>query len=65
MSEKINLQAIEKRWQEAQARLHEEIERYNSELLDYNLQVPKVIGQMIPLDANTLIEQTLKQVESV
>lgn len=59
----MRLQEIEKRWQEAQTRLQEEIARYNSEILDYNLEVPNVIGQMIPLDANTLIEQALQQAQ--
>lgn len=59
----LRLQQIEKRWDEAQAHLHEEIAKYNSELLDYNLQVPNVVGQMIPLDAQKLIEQALQRAE--
>jgi len=60
----LRLQETEKRWHEARTRLHEEIAKYNSELLDYNLQVPSVIGQLTPLNAQTLIEQALKQAEA-
>jgi DnaJ-like protein len=60
----IRLQEIEKRWQEARTGLYQEIGRYNSELLDYNLGVPDVIGQMVPLNADALIEQALERVES-
>ena len=60
----LRLQEIEKRWDEAQIRLRDEITKYNSELLDYNLQVPSVMDQMIPLNAHILIEQALRQAES-
>lgn len=60
----LRLQQVEKRWDEAQKRLHEEITAYNRELLDYNLQVPPSIEQMIPLNAETLIVQALKHAES-
>lgn len=60
----LRLQQVEKRWNEAQAHLHEDVRAYNRELLDYNLQVPPTVGQMIPLNAQDLIEQFLKQEQS-
>jgi hypothetical protein len=60
----LRLQQVEKRWEEAQAKLYEEITRYNAELLDYNLQVPPTIGQMIPLNARDLIQKALVQAAS-
>ena len=52
------------RWQEACRRLREDVLVYNGELLNYNLQVPTGIGQMIPLNPDELIAGALKQAEA-
>jgi|GEM_PF-3993122 len=53
----------DERWQKAVRQLKVDIGNYNSELLNYNLQVPQSIGQMIPLEADTLIETALQSAE--
>lgn len=60
----VRLQQVEERWKEAVQKLFDEIKRYNSEVLDYNLQVPAGIEQMVPLDAKKLIARALEQAES-
>lgn len=55
----------DERWQEATRHLRLDIGKYNSELLNYNLQVPPGVGQMIPIDAEQLIESTLEQAQTV
>lgn len=52
------------RWQEALKRIREEISRYNGELLDYNLQVPPQIGQMVPLNPAELTQNALERARS-
>lgn len=49
------------RWQEALKRIRDEIAKYNAELLDYNLQVPPQVGQMVPLNATELIQRVLER----
>jgi hypothetical protein len=51
------------RWKEACQRLREDVGRYNSELLDYNLQIPATIPQMVPLNPENLIDGALRQAE--
>lgn len=51
------------RWQRALRQLRVDIGNYNSELLNYNLQIPQSIGQMIPLDVDMLIEAVLQSEE--
>ena len=53
----------DERWQKANRQLRMDIGQYNAELLNYNLQVPEAIDQMIPIDADTLIERALKAAE--
>jgi len=43
------------RWQSALERLQEEIDKYNGEILNYNLSVPPQIQQKIPLDLHQLV----------
>jgi hypothetical protein len=52
------------RWLEACKRLADDVGRYNSELLDYNLQIPSSIPQMVPLNAKELIADALKRAEA-
>lgn len=52
------------RWLEACRRLRQDVVLYNGELLDYNLQVPSAIGQMIPLNPEELITGALNQAET-
>lgn len=52
------------RWEQATGRLRRDIAAYNSELLNYNLQVPEQIGQMVPLDAEALIQEHLQAAEA-
>jgi hypothetical protein len=59
----VREQEIRKRWLEACQRLRQEVKDYNSELLNYNLQIPPSINQMIPLNAEELIEKSLKNAE--
>jgi hypothetical protein len=59
----INLKAAEERWESAIRQLKVDIQRYNGELLDFNLQVPPSIGQRVPLNEN-IIEAALKQAEA-
>lgn len=54
----------DERWQNATRQLRIEIAQYNSELLNYNLQVPAQIGQMVPINPDELIETTLKQAQT-
>jgi len=53
----------DERWQKATRQLRIDIAAYNSELLNYNLKVPKGIDQMIPLDADTMIDAVLSRAE--
>jgi hypothetical protein len=53
------------RWNDAIHRLREEISRYNSELLDYNLQVPPQVGQMVPLNLAEMIPRVLDQAKKL
>ena len=53
----------DERWKKAIRQLKVDIANYNAELLNYNLQVPPSIGQMIPLDADALIAKTLEASE--
>lgn len=53
------------RWHDAIKRLRRDIEAYNSELLNYNLMVPRQIGQMVPLNAEELIQQALERAENL
>lgn len=53
----------DERWQRATRQLGVDIANYNSELLDYNLQVPKGIDQMIPLDASAITASVLSEAE--
>ena len=55
---------VSDRWTEACRRLREDVAKYNGELLDYNLQVPSGIGQMIPLNPDELIAGALKRAEA-
>lgn len=50
----------DERWQAAAASIRDDIAKYNSELLEYNLMVPPRIGQMVPLDADDLIDEALR-----
>jgi hypothetical protein len=59
----INLKAAEERWEAAIKQLKVDIERYNKELLDFNLQVPPSIGQRVPLSM-AIIETALKEAEN-
>ena len=54
---------VEDRWEIAIRQLKLDIERYNKELLDFNLQVPPTIGQRVPLNIS-IIETALKAAES-
>jgi hypothetical protein len=47
----------DERWQSAIAGVRRDIEKYNRELLDYNLMTPSQIGQMVPLDADAEIKK--------
>lgn len=51
------------RWHDAIKRLRRDVGAYNSELLNYNLMVPRQIGQMVPLDAEALIAEALSRAE--
>lgn len=53
----------EERWQNATNTLRTDIAKYNSEILNYNLQVPAGINQMIPLQAENLIQAALNQAQ--
>ncbi len=53
----------DERWQKATRQLRIDIANYNSELLNYNLKVPKGIDQMIPLDADMMIDSALVYAE--
>ena len=59
----VREQQIQKRWESSIQRLIEDINSYNRELLDYNLQIPRQITQMVPLDAKALIEKSLHQAQ--
>lgn len=59
----VREQQVQDRWLDACRRLREDVTRYNSELLDYNLQVPPRIPHMIPLNADDLIATALRQAE--
>ncbi len=50
----------EDRWQEALKKLHEEVSRYNRELLNYNLQVPPGVDQRVPFNLEAEIQHALK-----
>ncbi len=47
----------DERWQAAINGLRRDIDKYNRELLDYNLMTPPQIGQMVPLDADEVIRK--------
>ncbi len=53
----------DERWHKATRQLSVEIASYNAELLNYNLQVPQGVGQMVPIEPNALFEMTLKAAE--
>lgn len=53
----------DERWHKATRQLGVDIASYNAELLNYNLQVPTAVGQMIPIDAKSLFEAILKSAE--
>lgn len=53
----------DERWHKATRQLSTDIASYNAELLNYNLQVPQGVGQMVPIEANSLFETTLKLAE--
>ncbi|MGJ3240775.1 MAG: DnaJ family domain-containing protein [Anaerolineae bacterium] len=53
----------DERWQKATRQLRIDIANYNNELLNYNLQVPPQVGQMVPIDPDTLIQTALIQAE--
>lgn len=52
-------QKVDARWQDAVEKIKADIEAYNRELLNYNLQVPTQIGQMVPIHANDEIKKAL------
>ena len=54
----------DERWNKATRQLGIDIASYNAELLNYNLQVPVGIGQMIPIDSKLLFETILKSAEA-
>lgn len=51
----------EQRWQAAQARWIEEMQRYNSRVLTYNVLIPPQIAQREPLQAEKAIQQALQR----
>ena len=53
----------DERWHKATRQLRVDIASYNSELLNYNLKIPKGIDQMIPLDADVMIDAALAHAE--
>lgn len=53
----------DERWQNATRQLGMNIASYNSELLNYNLRIPKGIDQIIPLDASAIIASALSEAE--
>lgn len=57
-------QKADDRWKKATSDLRIEIGKYNAELLNYNLQVPQSIPQMIPLDPDKVINSALSKAES-
>ena len=59
----VNLKTAEDRWESAIRQLKVDIARYNSELLNFNLQVPPSIGQRVPLSEG-IIDAALKRAES-
>jgi hypothetical protein len=60
----VLFQHAEDRWHKALRDLRRDIDLYNSDLLTYNLQVPSGVSQMIPLDADQLIADVLRQAQS-
>lgn len=59
----VNLRSADERWEKAISTIKVDIQRYNSELLDYNLQVPPTIGQRVPLQEE-IIAAALKRAET-
>ncbi len=53
-----------KRWQTYQADYREQVERYNRELLLYNLKLPAGLPHRQPLSGEQLIEEALKLAEN-
>lgn len=54
----------EDRWNEALRHLREDVARYNRELLDYNLQVPDAVGQMVPLNLDEAVQDALQAAQN-
>ena len=50
----------EERWEKALRQWHTDVAKYNSDLLDYNLQVPLSVGQRVPMNPEQEIEKALK-----
>lgn len=57
-------QKADERWKRAVQSLQRDIAAYNAELLNYNLQVPPGIEQMVPLNPDELIDKALQSAES-
>ncbi|MEM9954674.1 MAG: DUF1992 domain-containing protein [Chloroflexota bacterium] len=53
----------DERWNKAVRQWKMDVGKYNSELLNYNLEVPESVGQMIPIDPQALVDKALAQAQ--